>query len=193
MSSLQAGDPLTLVADNAFACVAGQSWEWDGVRFEVLHPPLASYDATGRKNDRGCVVRIAAPGGTVLIPADIERRSEELLREQGVALRADVVIAPHHGSKTSSTLAFVEAVRPRAVVFPVGYRNRFSHPHPDVVRRYLEIGTTLFRSDTDGAVTVKVAPEGPITIERYRAQYRRYWLDAPAGVTTTLEADLDRM
>ena len=104
---------------------------------------------------------------------------------------ADVLVAGHHGSKTSSTPEFVEAVRPRAVIFPVGYRNRFGHPHPEVVERYRDLGSALYRTDRDGAVLVAIAPEGAITVERYRAIYRRYWLDAPDRDARVLEAQLD--
>jgi competence protein ComEC len=178
-SSLADMDPLTFVADEAFRCHVGQSWEWDGVRFDILHPSPASYEASLKNNDRGCVLKVSAPGGSVLIPADIERRSEETLLAQAGDLAADVLIAGHHGSKTSSTLAFVQAVNPSIVVFPVGYRNRFGHPHPDVVACYQDLGSALYRTDRDGAVLVSISPEGGMQVERYRELHRRYWLDAP--------------
>ncbi|MGH8029769.1 MAG: DNA internalization-related competence protein ComEC/Rec2, partial [Arenimonas sp.] len=170
-------DPLVVQAQPAVRCAAGQHWEWDGVRFEVLHPARASYeDPAIKDNDRSCVLRVAAPGGQVLFPADIERRSEEeLLRRVRDRLRADVLLAPHQGSKTSSTPDFVQAVAPRIVVFPVGYRNRFGHPHREVVRRYEDIGTRIYRTDRDGAVTIAVRVEGAISVTPYRALYRRYW------------------
>jgi competence protein ComEC len=180
-SSLPDMDPLPLIADDAFRCSAGQSWEWDGVRFEVLHPVRESYDTLARKNDLGCVLKLTAPGGTVLIPADVERRSEEALLARGEDLAADVIVAGHHGSKTSSTAGFVSAVRAGAVVFSVGYRNRFGHPHQDVVERYRDIGSTIYRTDGDGAVLIDVTKEGGVRLERYRALYRRYWLDAPGN------------
>jgi competence protein ComEC len=190
-SSLVEMDPLPLIADIAFRCYAGQSWEWDGVKFEVLHPQRTSYDLPMRNNERGCVLKATAPGGSVLIPADIERRSEEALLAQSGSLAADVLIAGHHGSKTSSTAGFVQAVSPRVVVFPVGYRNRFGHPHVDIVERYREFGSGLYRTDSDGAVLVSIAPEGDIQVERYRAVHQRYWLDSPARDHRTLEAQLD--
>jgi competence protein ComEC len=125
------------------------------------------------------VLKLIAPGGTVLIPADVERRSEEALLSRGEDLAADVIVAGHHGSKTSSTAGFVSAVRAGAVVFSVGYRNRFGHPHQDVVERYRDIGSTIYRTDGDGAVLIDVTPEGGVRLDRYRALYRRYWLDAP--------------
>jgi competence protein ComEC len=149
--------------------------------------------APSKNNDRGCVLKITAPGGRVLVPADIERRSEEALLARGADLGADVLLAGHHGSKTSSTDAFVERVHPQAVVFAVGYRNRFGHPHRDVVTRYQAIDARLFRSDSDGAVLVTIVPEGKIDIARYRGMYRRYWLEAPSEAAATLEGQLGRM
>jgi competence protein ComEC len=161
------------------------------VRFEIFHPSPESYDLRAKNNDRGCVLKVTGQGGSILLPADIERRSEEALLAQGAQLAADVLVAGHHGSKTSSTAAFVDAVRPRAVVFPVGYRNRFGHPHPEVLQRYRDFGSAIYRTDLDGAVLITMTPESGITIDRQRAVYRRYWLDAPAYERRLLEPQLD--
>jgi competence protein ComEC len=176
LTSLPDFDPLVVQAGPALRCEAGQRWDWDGVHFEVLHPGGGSYaDPAVRDNDRSCVLKIEMPGGSVLLPADIERRSEvELLRRGRERLQADVLLAPHQGSRTSSTPEFVRAVSPRIVVFPVGYRNRFGHPHRDVVQRYREIGTRIYRTDRDGAVLIAIR-DGLITVVPYRALYRRYW------------------
>jgi len=170
-------DPLVVQAGPALRCIAGQHWEWDGVRFEILHPSRGSYeDRAVKDNDRSCVLSIEAQGGRALLPADIERRSEEeLLRRARDRLRADVLLAPHQGSRTSSIPDFVQAVSPRVVVFPVGYRNRFGHPHREIVQRYLEKGTRVYRTDRDGAVTIVIRSEGSISVTPYRALYRRYW------------------
>jgi competence protein ComEC len=177
LTSLPDFDPLVVQADPALRCEAGRSWEWDGVRFELLHPARESYaNFAVRDNDRSCVLAVAAPGGRFLLPADIERRSEEeLLRRARDRLRADVLLAPHQGSRTSSIPDFLDAVGPRIVVFPVGYRNRFGHPHREVARRYAERGVRIYRTDRDGAVTIAVRPDGAISVTPYRAVYRRYW------------------
>jgi competence protein ComEC len=177
LTSLPDLDPLVVRAEPALRCESGQSWEWDGVRFEVLHPARASYaDSAVKDNDRSCVLAIAAPGGRLLLPADIERRSEEeLLRRAPGRLRADVLLAPHQGSRTSSIPHFVQAVGPRVVVFPIGYRNRFRHPHREVVRRYAESGARIYRTDRDGAVTIAIRASGEISVTPWRALYRRYW------------------
>jgi competence protein ComEC len=147
------------------------------VRFEILHPTRSSYDDHGVKdNDRSCVLKVEAAGGRALLPGDIERRSEEeLVRRAQGRLRADVLLAPHQGSRTSSTPGFVQAVEPRIVIFPVGYRNRFGHPHREVMRRYVDAGTRVYRTDRDGAVTISIRSEGSISVTPYRALYRRYW------------------
>src|SRR5439155_14595946 len=100
-------------------CEAGQQWEWDGVRFTMLHPSVSQYDIPPPKaNDLSCVLHVESVYGSVLLTGDIEARSEmELLRRNPDALPADVLIVPHHGSRTSSTPAFIEAVAPAVAVF----------------------------------------------------------------------------
>jgi len=177
MTSLAELDRLSQATRASFRCRAGQSWEWDGVRFEVLHPTRESYDDPRVKdNDRSCVLKVESADLSLLLPADIERRSERaLLATNRSALRADVLLAPHQGSRTSSLPAFVAAVEPRAVIFAVGYRNRFGHPHREVLRRYVERGSRVFRSDRDGALLIEAGPAGPARITPYRALRRRYW------------------
>ncbi len=165
-------------------CFDGQTWEWDGVHFEMLHPLRAAYDNTTRKsNDMGCVLKISLAGSeekkSVLLTADIEALSERgLLLRHLDELRADWLVAPHHGSRTSSTIAFIDAVGAKGVIFPVGYRSRFHHPNAEVVRRYEASGAALWRSDRDGAVTLRLGgakvaahPE----VEAEREVRRRYW------------------
>ena len=189
LTSLPDGDPLLFHAEREAHCRAGQSWLWDGVRFDVLHPPQAS-DAAGKDNDRSCVLRIAAGERAVLLPADLEARGEAALLSSSPALSADVLIAPHQGSRTSSTPDFVAAVAPRAVVFPAGYRNRYGHPHADVVERYRAVAQRLLRTDRDGAVTIDLAPSG-VQLQAERAVYRRYWLAPPVAEARTLDLGAD--
>ncbi len=183
LTSIPAIDPLQFEASSAQKCIAGQTWEWDGVRFDMLHPTRASYDdASIKDNNRGCVLRIATRHGAALIPADIEARAEQqLLASSRDKLRAQVLIAPHHGSKTSSIPAFVEAVDPRIVIYPVGYRNRFNHPHIDVEERYLRQGSHVYRTDRDGALTLHFGAGDAIKVTPHRAIYRRYWQTPMVG------------
>lgn len=164
------------VARDERRCVDGDAWEWDGVRFRVLHPQETDYTGKKSSNAHSCVLKIDSPHGRILIPGDVEGAAErELLARHGDALRADILIAPHHGGKKTSSPEFVAAVGASEVVFPVGYRNRFGHPHPDILARYA--GATIHRTDRDGAVTLKLGAGGTAT-EREREARRRYWHNA---------------
>ncbi len=159
-------------------CVTGESWQVDGVRFQVLHPDSDSYaDRHLKDNNRSCVLKVSSAGGSVLLTADIEARDERQMLAAGEQVHADLLLAPHHGSHTSSTPAFIAAVRPRWVIFSVGAHNRFGHPHGDVVARYVRAGSQYWRSDRDGEVSVRFVPNlAPIVIV-WRQKYRRYWQD----------------
>ena len=158
-------------------CVAGQRWQWDGVVFDVLWPqagPLAT-----KPNATSCVLKVtSAAGRSALLAADIEADVERELLQLGQRetawLQADVLIVPHHGSKTSSTEPFLDAVRPRVAVFQVGYRNRFNHPNPTVFERYRLRHIELSRSDEDGAARMEVS--AGVSIERFRQTHARYWM-----------------
>jgi competence protein ComEC len=159
-------------------CVAGQRWSWDGVAFEVLHPlPAAEPVAAGvRPNARSCVLQVrAADGRSLLLTGDIEAAQEaELLARAGPSLRSEVLVVPHHGSRTSSTPAFVETVAPRVAVVQAAYRSRFGHPVPEVVGRYEAQGATLVRSDRCGAWGW-ASHTGADTGTCEREHRRRYW------------------
>ncbi|PJA56643.1 MAG: DNA internalization-related competence protein ComEC/Rec2 [Rhodocyclales bacterium CG_4_9_14_3_um_filter_68_10] len=176
LSSLPADDPLRAATPRNFVCTAGSRWNWNGVAFEVLHPAAEDYGRPRpRTNAMSCVLRIEAAGASVLLSADIEARSEtELLARGAQRLRADVLVAPHHGSRSSSTAQFLDAVGARTVVIPLGYRNRFHHPHPEVLRRYLDRAERVLRTDRDGAVTLRLGAAG-MRIETARGKHRRYW------------------
>ena len=177
LTSLPDLDPLLLIGPREQRCRAGQAWDWDGVHFEILYPDDSAIAAPKLKdNERSCVLRIAAAGGSVLIPADIEARGERtLLATMADRLRSDVLVAPHQGSRTSSSPAFVAAVAPRLVIFPVGYRNAFRHPHPQVVARYAALGSASLRTDRDGAISLELAVQRPPVVTRQRDRSPRYW------------------
>jgi competence protein ComEC len=145
------------------------------VVFTMLHPTVASYDDPWLKpNSRSCVLRIATPHGAVLLTGDIEERDERILLATGTALNATVMLAPHHGSGTSSSSALLGVVRPQHAVFAVGYRNRFGHPKHEVLGRYSAAGATVWRTDRDGAITFRLEEDG-VTAARFRDEQRRYW------------------
>ncbi|KDR28149.1 DNA internalization-related competence protein ComEC/Rec2 [Caballeronia zhejiangensis] len=155
-------------------CAAGQRWTWDGVEFRMLWPepgPLS-----GRPNRQSCVLKVTnGAGRSALFAADIEADVERMLIARDASdLRADVLIVPHHGSRTSSTEPFLDSVGPLAAIFQVGYRNRFHHPHPTVFARYRMRDIVLSRSDEDGAARIEIGSQ--ITFERYRQSHARYWM-----------------
>jgi len=168
-------------AGAAQRCVAGQQWSWDGVRFAVLHPPPDFYAAPRMKtNDLSCVLRVESAHGSALLTGDAEARSEaRMLADAADALRVDVLLAPHHGSRTSSTPPFIAAAAARQVVFTAGYRNRFGHPRADVAARYEASGAALHRTDHAGALTFDFAPGASPSPRAERGYNRRYWRAAP--------------
>jgi competence protein ComEC len=177
-SSLAAGHPLLSLAPDAQRCEAGQAWTWDGVRFELLHPENAEAKAK-KVNDLSCVLKVSAGAHSMLLTGDIEKPSEaQLLARAPGTFPVDVLLVPHHGSRTSSSAEFLAAVRPAVAVVPVGYRNRFGHPSAEVVARYGSAGIPLRRTDLEGAVTVHLLRE-KIEIKSQRRQNMHYWHDAP--------------
>nr|WP_307721631.1 DNA internalization-related competence protein ComEC/Rec2 [Massilia arenosa] len=155
-------------------CAAGQTWRWDGVQFSILHPAEASYgDAALKSNARSCVLRIVAGDRAVLLAGDIEAPQEAALLANRAEVRADVLLVPHHGSGTSSTTTFLDAVKPSIAVFQLGYRNRYHHPKPEVWNRYGQRGIVRLRSDEAGAITVDIP--GAVMTREYRREHPRYW------------------
>jgi competence protein ComEC len=174
-SSLWPSHPIVRAARVHTRCVAGQRWRWDGVEFEMLHPSAASYDNPWLKsNARGCTLRIEGHGHAMLLAADIEAAQEaELVSTSAGKLRADVLLAPHHGSGTSSTPAFLLAVRPTIGIFQVGYRNRYRHPKREIYERYGTLGVRRLRTDESGAVMLDFGDA--IDVHEYRREHARYW------------------
>ncbi len=172
-SSLDWRSPIVAAASHHQRCVAGQAWEWDGVRFEMLHPDAAIYQSAGKPNARSCTLKISHGGHALLLPGDIESAQEAALLAQAGDLRADILLAPHHGSGTSSTPAFLAAVQPQLAIFQVGYRNRYRHPKPEVYARYAESGVQRLRTDEAGAV--QVALDDRLQTSTWREQAKRYW------------------
>lgn len=132
---------------------AGESFEIDGAQIEVLWPPAGSEQISS--NDDSIVLRLVYGSTRILLTGDIERAAEAALVDSGYDLRADVIKAPHHGSRTSSSDVFLEAARPRFAVISAAQRNRFGHPHREVVERYQQRGITLFETKRDGMITVE--------------------------------------
>jgi competence protein ComEC len=167
-----AGAPASVPHPAVEPCRAGQRWRWDGVDFEVLHP---SPGADRRDNDSSCVLRIRNEARAALLTGDIEAAAEaSLLSLARDRLQAQVLLAPHHGSRTSSSMPFIAAVRPDAVVFATGFRNRFGFPKQDIIARYQRHGARILDTARSGAIDIRLRRAG-ISIHTYRQAHRRFW------------------
>ena len=153
-------------------CVAGQSWQWDGVRFRVLHPtPHFPY----MKNESSCVLRIEGAHGSALLTGDIGEVIEAmLLRRDPEALRNDVVLVAHHGSGGSSAPGFVAATGARHALVSSGAGNRFGHPTQQVVARWCEAGAEVVDTADSGALRVRLGADGVVVRQRRRT-HQRLW------------------
>ena len=164
--------PNQLAGYTAESCQAGQSWVWDQVSFEILWPPVN--DEFLSDNNRSCVLKITSRYMSLLLTGDIEEKAEIKLVNNTVQLQSNVLVSPHHGSNTSSSLAFLEQVQPSVVLIPSGYKNRFSLPHPKVLERYKKINAKIFNTAIDGALTVKIE-NNLLIIETIRSKLGKYW------------------
>lgn len=163
--------PQQLSAFTPVACKAGQSWQWDNVRFTVLSPEPGLFSSG---NDNSCVLQVRTLDGTAILTGDIEANAEDrLVRNFSTQLQSDVLIAPHHGSQTSSTDKFLQAVKPSLVLIPAGYQNPFGHPHPEVVKRYLKLSAEAFDTARHGAIQLTIG--NPPRVQAWRAMKGKYW------------------
>lgn len=171
VTQLYTSAPERLIQHNPISCQAGQNWHWDGVDFRMLSP----WDATGSANNRSCVLKVTSVYGSALLTGDIERETEaRLVQSYGTQLASEVLVVPHHGSRTSSSEIFLAAVAPRRALFPVGYRNRFHFPRPEVLARYRRLSIATEETGLAGALMLDFGPGGT-TLERYRDSAGRYW------------------
>ena len=161
----------------AMRCQAGQQWTWDGVEFSVLHPDAADYATAAKSNALSCVLRVRAGARVALLVGDIETAQELRLAARHDDLRADVLLVPHHGSRTSSSAPFIDAVQPRWALVQSGYRNRFGHPAPAVLARYAERGARVVDSPRCGAM--RWHSGRPDVVRCQRDEARRYWHHEP--------------
>ena len=156
---------------NPKACYQGQQWWWDGVHFDVIWPPP---DMPYRGNNSSCVLRISAHNKTILLPGDIEHMAEwQLVHDQASKLKADIVLAPHHGSATSSGDAFVLAVSPSDVIYSAGFYNRYHFPAQSVVERYSKQGSEQYVTFLGGAIYVRLLAKGGVELCAFKGQKQR--------------------
>jgi competence protein ComEC len=159
-------------------CAAGQRWQWDGVDFEVLSPLAHDYEQGLKSNAMSCVLRISNGVQTALLVGDIEQAQEQRLVEQAQVagasgLKVDLLLVPHHGSRFSSSGAFLDAVQARFALVQAGYRNRFGHPAQSVLVHYEERGIRVIDSPHCGAASWKSDQAQSVHCQRSQAQ--RYW------------------
>ncbi|HEX4584096.1 MAG TPA: DNA internalization-related competence protein ComEC/Rec2 [Burkholderiaceae bacterium] len=182
LTSIDRGDPVLPAAGDVQRCEAGQRTHVGSLQLAVLNPPAALYDRPrATTNSKSCVVLAQLGPIRALLTGDVPAREEAgMIADFGSALQAQVLVAPHHGSKTSSSEAFVDAVRPSWVSVQAGYRSRFGHPHPEVLARYAQRGARVVRSDWSGAARWRFGPDGSVALEQWRLDHARYWLNQPA-------------
>jgi competence protein ComEC len=154
-------------------CSAGQRWQWDGVDFEVLSPLAQDYELDLKSNAMSCVLRISNGLQTALLAGDIEQAQEQRLVEGAQQIRANLLLVPHHGSRFSSSAAFLDAVQPKFALVQAGYRNRFGHPAQSVLVHYEERGIRVIDSPHCGAASWKSVQAQSIDCQRSQAP--RYW------------------
>ena len=155
-------------------CQQGQKWSWDGVSFEILHPQHQNYR---KRNNYSCVLKVWNRSGSVLIAADIEKKAElELVEKYTGLLNSEVLIVPHHGSKTSSSVSFLNNVKPETIIYSAGYLNRYDFPRPEIIERYSRYNTEQLNTAETGHIWLKFDHDGlkigPIS---YRQENHRYW------------------
>ena len=179
LSTVEPSHPIYRTITPKLSCTAGMAWQVQGLQFTTLHPPMDWLHAKGFKpNALSCTVRVSDGVNSVLLPGDLEAQQEALVLERySDQLPSTVLLAPHHGSKTSSTEAFLHAVAPQYAVFQAGYRNRFGHPREDVLERYRKTNISILRSDSAGAVVFEfeTGKSASVLVKRWRQAAQRYW------------------
>jgi competence protein ComEC len=172
VNSILISDERGLPNHTAATCSAGQTWEWDGVRFTMLHPDPAVINK--KRNDQSCVLMVEAGDHKILLTGDIEKRTEkQLIDHYGSNLRADILLVPHHGSKSSSSLEFIRAVQPKYALIPAGYKNQYGHPKPEILQRYEQLGVEVLRTEYEGAISLRLG--GDLLPSSYRKDQQHFY------------------
>lgn len=167
-----AGEPSRLPMPGE-QCVAGQTWQWDGVDFRVLSPAPGGGN---QDNDSSCVLLVEGRAGRALLTGDISSRVEPQVVAAIPRGPAPVLLVPHHGSKTSSSAEFLAALEPPLALVSAGWRNRFGHPRPEVIQRYAEAGITVLNTAEEGAIALDFPAGGvPQAQPGWRRRQMRYW------------------
>ncbi len=168
VTSVMSGDARGLPAQlRAGGCPNDERWQWDGVSFA-----LWQWTDAQDSNQRSCVLQIEAHGERLLLTGDIDIQAEQALLASPLAVSTDWLQAPHHGSRSSSSMAFLQRLKPKAVLISRGRGNSFGHPHPQVMARYQALGMTVHDSAEEGAVRLVLGTFGGVQSQR---QEKRFW------------------
>ncbi|WP_434577878.1 DNA internalization-related competence protein ComEC/Rec2 [Pseudomonas sp. Z5-35] len=172
------GDPATLAVDlQAGPCDSGEGWEWDGVRFELWR-----WASAVESNQTSCVLLVEACGERLLLTGDIDTHAERALLDGPLGAPTQWLASPHHGSRSSSSIALLARLQPHSVLISRGRNNAYGHPHPWVIERYRRLGMTIYDSAKQGAIRLQLGAFGPA---HTLAGERRYWREPPpAGPST---------
>ncbi|KAF5272354.1 hypothetical protein FQR65_LT17439 [Abscondita terminalis] len=159
-----------------YLCEEKMHWQWDGINFEILYPP-SNLNYLG--NNSSCVLKISNQLQSILLVGDIEKAAENyLVHTKQKSLQSTVLIVPHHGSKTSSSIEFLNYVQPAYALFATGFHNRFKFPHKIVLNRYQRLGSKIYNTATDGTITLRLnAHSYNIQAETYYERNHRFWQD----------------
>ena len=178
ISSITSGHPV-LGGISAERCVAGMQWSSGDLQWSILHPSASDYERRSTTNAMSCIAFVHSGATTVLLTGDLPGREEQALVVREADLHATLLMVPHHGSRSSSSAALLAAVQPAAAVAQAGYRNRFGHPHAEVLARYAERGIALTRTDHAGAAQWRFRPDGRVEFRSWRSLAGRYWHNRP--------------
>ena len=178
ISSITSGHPV-LGGISAERCVAGMQWSSGDLQWSILHPSASDYERRSTTNAMSCIALVHSGATTVLLTGDLPGREEQTLVVREADLHATLLMVPHHGSRSSSSTALLAAVQPAAAVAQAGYRNRFGHPHAEVLARYAERGIALTRTDHAGAAQWRFRPDGRVESRSWRTLAGRYWHNRP--------------
>ncbi len=175
--------------ENKQLCFSGNEWEWDGVYFEFLSPERElnqnqrdQYNIVKKKsrNNNSCVLRVSSPLGSILLTGDIENEIEQqLLQKYGAQLSSDVLIVPHHGSNTSSSMDFITMVNPKLSIISAGYNNRYHLPSNKVLKRYrhhyADLKNRVLQTHSSGAISLTLKEDKTLAFQQFRKQSLKYW------------------
>ncbi|MBX3708861.1 MAG: DNA internalization-related competence protein ComEC/Rec2 [Gammaproteobacteria bacterium] len=182
VTKIKTSSPEKLPSPDTSYCRAGEKWQWDQVNFLFLYPTEGNYHL---RNNSSCVLRIDNGKHRILLTGDIEKYAENsLLSTASTDLPADIMIAPHHGSKTSGLETFIHAVHPQIVLYAIGYKNRYHFPHPSVVSTYAKINTIQLNTVESGTIVYKIKKDGLIPKpEEFRVINKRYWKERITAIS----------